>query len=159
MTTMSRSVASTIYSSRRSRGLCIIVTNDYRGSQSHLPLRVPKIDGQKMEEALKKLDFTVHWEKNIEKRAFKTLISDLRDFPKYPQYETGCVIFVFCGHGDTSDTIYLQDSSSVRLKEEVIDKLLPGECRGMGVLQRLFFIDSCRGEEEMKTVLVPKQSE
>jgi len=130
MATMSRSVpvASTIYSSGRSnaRGLCIIVTNDYTDhlakQKDGKPLRQlkgPEIDGIKMKEALETLDFTVHWENNIDKRAFLRLITDLKEFPDYSKlrYETNCIIFIFSGHGDTGDTLYLQDGS---LKMETI---------------------------------------
>ncbi len=145
------------------RGLAIIVTNDYqqRISQNNLSsLSGTIIDGKNMKESFLKLRFAVQWEHNINQQRFMELIHEASNFPDFHRCKNyQCIVFVFSGHGDLGDIVYLQDGSEVSIGEGIIKPFLPKTSPHIGQFQKLFFFDACRGKQESKPVSVPKGSQ
>ena len=160
------SLTSTITSNIKARGLAIIVTNDYSSSQDCLvkaktrlpPLPGTLVDGVEMKATFESIGFAVYWGKNVGQERFFKIIHEARSYPSYRKLQYKCVIFVFSGHGDSGDILYLQDGYSLNITRDFIEPFLPDSAYNLGSLPKLFFIDACRGEKNMDTVLVPGDS-
>ncbi len=154
-----QSVTTTIKQTPRARGLAIIVTNDYIGHKVLKPLEGTYFDGKNMHEAFLELGFAIHWEHNINDQKFLKLIYEASnlDYPKFKKYKY--IVFVFSGHGDLGDIVYLQDGSEVSIGEGIIKPFLPTSSPQIGKLQKLFFFDACRGKVESRPVAVPRGSQ
>ncbi len=151
------SITATITSNVDARGLAIIITNDYRNCTSLRPLPGTLSDGTSMKDTFDYLGFVVHWEKNVNNLQITKLIHEacsFQDYHKFKKYE--CIVFVFSGHGDLGDIVYLQDGSKVSIGEDIIKPFLPKASPIMGKLQKLFFFDACRGKQESRSVMVPR---
>ena len=162
----SRTLTAAIESSDRARGLAVIVTNDYTAPQPCLekdqppllPLNGTEKDGKSMSDAFQQLGFVVHWERNISADRFMGLIHEATSFPNmyHRTRRYVCIAFVFSGHGDLGDQIYLQDGSKVSIGDSIINPFLPKSTSELGHLQKLFFFDACRGKQQMEGTMVSK---
>lgn len=153
------SVTATINTNINARGLAIIVTNDYKDTTMLSPLSGTVIDGENMKKSFLELGFAVHWTHNISNEQFTELIHEASSFQEYQRFNNyKCIVFVFSGHGDLGDIVYLQDSSEVSIGEDIIQPFLPKTSPLIGKLQKLFFFDACRGKQESRPVAVPKGS-
>lgn len=130
------------------RGLAIIVTNDYNGTSSPLPHTHD--DGREMEKVFNELKFVTHWERNVTRIQHQQIIDGITE-SDHP-YSNGyykCITYVFSGHGGEEGSLSLQDGGVVNLVKDVIEKL--SELR-LAHIPKLFFIDACRGSEEVTLV-------
>ena len=159
------SLVEKISSDVNARGLVIIITNDYKDSQPKLPrdhrpleeLLGTKIDGENLRKAFHELQFTVHWIHNIALDKFTELIHQATSYTGYTKCKRyKCVVFVFSGHGDEGDLVYLQDGSQVSIGDEIIAPFLPKKSLNLGKFQKVFLFDACRGKQNTETVEVPK---
>ncbi len=151
------SIIATITSNVDARGLAIIITNDYRNCTSLSSLPGTFIDGENMKDTFLHLNFVVHWEQNITHLQLTKLIHEACNFQDYHNFKKyKCIVFVFSGHGDLGDIVYLQDGSEVSIGEDIIKPFLPKASPIMGKFQKLFFFDACRGKEESESVMVPR---
>ncbi len=151
------SITTTIESDVRARGLAIIITNDYYNCTSLSSLPGTFIDGENMKDTFLDLQFVVHWERNVNRLQFTKLIHEacnFQDYHKFKKYK--CIVFVFSGHGDLGDIVYLQDGLGVSIGEDIIKIFLPKASPNMGKYQKLFFFDACRGKQESESVMVPR---
>ena len=158
---MSVSLTGTIKAHPCARGLAIVITNDHTTLQSQgdklTPILGTKKDGENMSQAFQKIGFAVHWEVNINLCKFQQLMCEAKHFTGYSKLKNyKCIAFVFSGHGKSGDYIYMQDRQLVCIGKDIIEPFLPENCSGMGKFPKLFLFDACRGEKNMRAVLVPR---
>lgn len=67
-------------------------------------------------------------------------------------------MFIFAGHGCEDDELYMQDWNRVELVKDIVSPLLPGHCKELGNIPKVFLIDACRGTLPTKTTLSPRGS-
>ena len=67
-----------------------------------------------------------------------------------------CIIFVFSGHGQEGDYIFMEDNSRHQIYDAIVHPLLPKNAKGIGSIQKAFLIDACRGGEKAAIAYVPK---
>ena len=139
-------------------GLAVIVTNEYKNfPDDHLP--GVKKDGRAMENAFGSLGFATLWKPNVSSEDMKVLVKSVVKYfqdnppPKDPEHYV--VAFVFSGHGDEGDLLYGEDGGDVHLNSQIVKPL--AEERELGNIPKLFFIDACRGENELKPVVKTKK--
>ena len=129
------------------RGLAVIVTNEYPGMRK---------DGRAMENAFGSLGFATLWKPNISSEDMKALVkSVVKYFQDKPPPEDYVVAFVFSGHGDEGDLLIGEDGRNVHLNNEIVQPL--AEEQEIGNIPKLFFINACRGENELKPVVKLKR--
>ena len=133
------------------RGLAVIVTNEYNNyPDDQLPGM--ETDGQAMEDAFESLGFATLWKRNISSEDMKVLVkSVVKYFQDNPPTEHYVVAFVFSGHGNEGDLLYGEDGRNVHLNSEIVEPLAAEHA--IGNIPKLFFIDACRGESELKPVV------
>lgn len=144
------------------RGLVIIVSNEFlppsdgeppRGLE---PLPGAKKDGERMSGLFDRLGFATLWRQNVSVHEFENIITEASRYDKYPeQYE--CLVFVISSHGKVGGHLYMQDGETIAI-DEMIGKFLPENALRIGKLPKIFFIDACRGDDQMRCVPVPKGS-
>ena len=130
-------------------GLAVIVTNEYKKFPRDHLLGMKK-DGQAMENAFGRgLGFATLWKPNISSEKMKVLVkSVVKYFQDNPPPEHYVVAFVFSGHGNEGDLLLGEDDGDVHLDGEIVKPL--AEEHKLGNIPKLFFIDACRGENELK---------
>ena len=143
------------------RGLAVLVTCDYVESplkQEHLP--GTRVDFVKMEETFRQLDYDVHTLKN--KEATVNAVDDLMNsissqLGHYGRDSCACrekvIVFAFSGHGD-KDEILLHDGT-VSLFGDILKYFL-GHNDYVFKIPKLFFINACRGKDELKRAMARK---
>ena len=140
-------------------GLAVIITNDYSTTPREKDLdALPGTlkDGNALSDALTGLKFAVCWTKNVDKGTFGEIIRDISHLKHSMVKAFQCILFVFAGHGDIGDIIFMQDGAKIHLEEEVITPLRPENSKEIGNIQKAFLIDACRGKEDTGTALVPR---
>ena len=134
------------------KGLAIIITNDYQNNLQLSALPGIHRDGEEMQKAFARLNIATHCECNITGSRLREVVAEFREYFKSnhpPNYSEkyGCISFIFSGYGSEGDSLIGQDGEEVSLHEEIVRPLL--EERGLdgklGRTSRLFFIDACRG--------------
>ena len=141
------------------RGLAILITCNYEGSPLKEKLFTEtEMDFTKMKATFDQFDYDVHARQNSE--ATVNAVDDLmaRISSELSQYGTHThagksdkvIIFAFSGHGD-KDNIILHDGS-FSITQDVLDRLL---VRNNVVFEipKLFFINACRGGDELKKAM------
>ena len=134
-------------------GLVIIITNDYSTTKELSTLNGTKEDGKALSEAFAKLNFTVQWEENVNGDQLKLIVKDIA---RLNASDCRCIIFVFSGHGQEGDYIFMQDNSKHQIYDAIVHPLLPKNAKGIGSIQKAFLIDACRGGEKAAIAYVPK---
>ena len=129
------------------RGLAVVVTNEYKNFPGdHRPGM--KTDGQAMEDAFKSLGFATLWKPNKSSEEMKVLVkSVVKYFQDNPPPTHYVVAFVFSGHGGEGDLLIGEDNENVHLNSEIVQPL--AEEREIGNIPKLFFINACRGLNEL----------
>ena len=162
-----------IQASPTSKGLAVIITNDYTKDQAtsdsdeakYDPLSTKK-DGSRLEEAFKTLNYDVHWEHNVNAGDVQRIWNQVKNL-RYEQVKHyRCIVFIFSGHGEQSEKgetsaggkLVMQDHSKVRISEEFIAPVLPGQAPLIGRIPKVFIIDACRGGKKTEIVQVPRTS-
>ena len=144
------------------RGLAVVVTNEYKNFPGdHLPGM--KKDGRAMENAFGSLGFATLWKPNISSEDMKVLVKSVVKYFQDKNYvvqdnpppKNYVVAFVFSGHGGEGDLLIGEDNGDVHLDREIVKPL--AEEHELGVIPKLFFIDACRGENELKPVVRTKK--
>ena len=150
-----KAVAKAVAKADKPVGLAVIVTNEYKKFPcDHLP-GVRK-DGQAMENAFRSLGFATLWEPNIPSEDMKVLVkSVIKYFQDNPPPKHYIVAFVFSGHGNEGDLLYGEDDEDIHLNGEIVKPL--AEEHELGNIPKLFFIDACRGGNELKPVVKTKK--
>ena len=137
-------------------GLTVIVTNEYKKFPRDHLLGMKK-DGQAMENAFGNLGFATLWKPNISSEKMKVLVkSVVKYFQDNRPPEHYVVAFVFSGHGDEGDLLIGEDSEDIHLNGEIVKPL--AEEHELGNIPKLFIINACRGENELKPVVKLKKS-
>ncbi len=137
-------------------GLAVIITNDYSTTSSLRSLPGAEKDGESLQEALADLKFAVHWKRNVNSGEFVEIIREISSLKHSLVKEFRCILFVFAGHGDEGDTLYMQDGAKLHLNQDVITPLYPEKAREIGNIKKAFLIDACRGNKSTETTLVPR---
>ena len=139
----------------KGRGLAVVVTNEYENFPGD---RLPgmETDGRAMKDAFKSLGFVTLWKPNISSEGMKVLVkSVVKYFQDNPPPKDYVVAFVFSGHGDEGDLLIGEDGRNVHLNNEIVQPL--AEEHEIGNIPKLFFINACRGENELKPVVKLKR--
>ena len=157
----SRSILETIQGQPEANGLALIITNDYCDCHGLDTLSGTREDGERMYQAFQHLKFATHWETNVTSSRLEQLIYDATHYEYYSHDQLRnykCIAFVFSGHGCKKEHIYMQDGKTVDTDENIVKPFLPKSTRKIGNLPKLFFIDACRGKEDIEPVVVPRGS-
>ena len=138
------------------RGLAVIVTNEYKNFLGdHRPGM--KKDGRAMENAFGSLGFATLWKPNISSEDMKVLVKSIvKYFQDNPPPKNYVVAFVFSGHGGEGDLLIGEDNGDVHLISEIVKPL--AEEHAIGNIPKLFFVNACRGKNELKPVVMLKRS-
>lgn len=144
-------------------GLVVIITNDYStpripGTDHLCELKGTFQDGQALSGAFAALRFAVCWERNVSGPTLHMIISEIRTLKFSQVGEYRCIMFVFAGHGCKGDYLWMQDGTKLQIHSDVVTPLLPRSAKAIGGIKKAFLIDACRGEQETRTVLVPRSS-
>ena len=139
-----------------SKGLAVIITNDYLGVSGYTELTGTTEDGKRLKTAFEKLEFDVHWERNARLEKLQRLMRELRDLEYESVKHCKCIALVFSGHGITGGELITQDGKRFNTCHEFISPILPGEASQIGGIPKIFLIDACRGDNKTETVKVPK---
>lgn len=139
-----------------SKGLAVIITNDYRENSGYTELTGTIEDGDRLKTAFEKLGFAVHWEKNASLETLKRLVYELGDLEYESVKDYKCIALVFSGHGVTGGELITQDGKSFDTCSQLISPILPGRAPKIGGIPKIFVIDACRGDNRTETVKVPK---
>lgn len=128
----------------------LIVTNDYGTGKGSLP--GTEQDGIDMEEAFVHHNIKTYRETNVSRERFLALLDEAIKNLKSKSNPSNLrfIAFVFSGHGGEGDCLVMQDGKAVDLKREVI---LPftSECH-IAYIPKLFFVDACRGKDELDNI-------
>ena len=155
----SRSILETIQGQPEANGLALIITNDYSDAHELVTLTGTNEDGERMHQAFQQLKFATHWESNVSSSRLEQLIYDATRYEYYDQLRNyKCIAFVFSGHGCKKEHIYMQFGETVNVVDSIVMPFLPKSARKIGSLPKLFFIDACRGRENIDPVVVPRGS-
>ena len=115
------------------------------------PLAGTKKDGERMKRAFERLGIATIWRHNVRKAELEQILQGAAQLdPRVSNFET--ISFVFAGHGD-ADTIIMQDDPMDL--QDVIKAFSPPAARLLGDIPKLFFIDACRGQNQITSVSVP----
>ena len=140
--------------SKQKRGIAIIVNCDYSDTQSLDTLLGTKKDAEEMKVTLDVLRFhsiTLHNPVQTEiKREVQKLSSALPLLEDVSRAKFKAIIFVFSGHGKDSDMLLSQDGKEVNLIADIVHPLIGH--RQIKHIPKLFFIDACRGDKQLKQV-------
>ena len=137
-------------------GLAVIVTNEYNNFPDEDKLPGVKKDGRAMDNAFGSLGFATLWKPNISSEEMKVLVkSVVKYFQDNPPPKHYVVAFVFSGHGNEGDLLNGEYGGKVLLDDEIVKPL--AEEHELGNIPKLFFIDACRGKNELKPVVKTKK--
>lgn len=139
-------------------GLAVLITNNYLTAEKLETLPGAERDGQKLSKAFERFNFAVHWVKNVTSPELHEIIREMKSLKYNKVKDYSCILFVFAGHGCETDELYMQDGMKVNPMEEVIGPLLPGECKELGDIPKVFLIDACRGSMKTNNALIPRGS-
>ncbi len=154
MSSLSSTVASRLPAAK---GFALIVSNDYSATPHELSLPVltgTRKDAQQMAEAFKALGIVTICEHNLTRLRLMQLVYETAQCTNYPRNST-CIAFVFSGHGYEKNHLYTQDGKKVKI-EQIVEQFLPRRAPVIGNIPKLFFIDACRGDQEMQSITIPK---
>ena len=139
-----------------SKGLAVIITNDYDGPSEKVTLYDTHEDGRVLKETFEFLQFTTHWQKNATEREMKNLVREINSLkhPNYHAHGYRCIVFAFSGHGGDEDVLIGQDDGQIHLQNDIITQLaLNGS---IAEIPKLFFIDACRGKARKGKTSTPQ---
>ena len=138
----------TVNENKDKRGLACIICNDYLVHRNLDPLMGSDSDSEKMDLALKHVNFATIVRRNTEEIEIEALLNAFFDYT-YPEAYS-CFAIVFSGHG-TSSAITSNDGSSVEM-EKKIAYLIDSKQFNLPVL---LFIDACR-EGDSRAISKPR---
>jgi ribosomal protein L19 len=137
------------------RGLGIVITNDYIGTQNS-PLHGTCKDGYGLLELLVDSDFIVVWLHNVDRQAISDIMDEVKSLEEHENRESiqkyECILFAFSGHGLNNKYIVMQDTNTVNVETDILQPLLPSSIRKFGEIPKVLLIDACRGSLEAATV-------
>lgn len=139
------------------KGFAVIITNDYRGKLKGLPeLKSIHKDGVAMRNAFKKLNIATHWEQNADKTKLENIVEQTAEYfksnPPPDREHFKCIAFVFSGHGDQEDVLFMQDGLKVSLGSAILKPIV--KVQNTALIHKLFFIDACRGKNALQPIYV-----
>ena len=143
------------------RGLAIIITNDYEGSQSPLPQTAK--DGDNLLKTLVHSKFIVLWLHNVNEREISDMMNEVKSLEGQTtrhfiqNYE--CILFAFSGHGWSNKWVVMDDHQSVNIENEVLKPLLPRSIPKFGEVPKVILVDACRGRLRTDTVSTKSMSD
>ena len=135
------------------RGLAILVSNDYSEVKELGTLVGSVKDGNKMKSVFERLEIATLWKQNITLPQLRELLREVYTLRVSKSYKS--ISFVFSGHGQEKDLLFMNDGKTVHL-QEIVNAFAPDQARNIGNVPKLFFIDACRGKESFQAVTVPR---
>ena len=135
-----------------SRGVAIIISNDYKYSKES-SLEGPQKDGERMRIAFSRLKIANIWRHNVTNYQLIDLLKEVAQVAAHFPSKYESISFVFSGHGN-ENIIVLQDDSTVNI-HQIIDAFSPRKVPEIADIPKLFFIDACRGGKHIRPLRVP----
>lgn len=145
------SVQATIDQSPGACGLAVIIYNSYK--ETNCPLEGTHKDAMRMKESFTKLKFATHIESDLGKDRLEKLAYEAAHC-KYPP-TCQCIALVFSGHGKDANHVISEDQNLVST-QLLIEQFLPKNAPKIGIIPKLFFLDACRGADQMEGLLIPR---
>jgi len=140
---------------KRTNGLVLIITNDYKESGLK-PLSGTHNDGENIKKTMEFFDYAVLHEKNVSRHQMESLLSFAANGFEYLE-RFKCIMFYFSGHGGSQtvgnvekpnelafNVIYTQDGQEFPV-EDIVDPFMPKNKPKCGNIPKVFFIDACVG--------------
>ena len=136
-------------------GLAVITSNDYiYCPKSYSPLHGTHADFMCMDDAFMALKFARFPVQNGSSLVLRAVMRAVASFQDYPlSYHN--FAFVFSGHGSDDGGIVMQDGEKVSM-EELIQPLQPRRAPKIAQWPKMYFIDACRGNADLHSVLSAK---
>lgn len=123
------------------------------------PLKTTNEDAKEMKMTFERFEYDIHHLQNedVSKDMINKFIGELSQYLAEYDGETSdkVIIFAFSGHGTDSDRIVTSDADLISLGEEIVQPLVSNSSLK---IPKLFFIDACRGNQELKAKSGDKQS-
>ena len=138
-----------------SPGLAILVTCDYWGTSNFTSIAGLRKDAEEMKKTFHYLHYVIHQLHNPTKADMQALLLEISDdLQKNPLQkkvtENKVIIFAFSGRGsseNSADKIYANDGEVLDLMDEIVFPLT--KHAGVFYVPKLFFIDACRGAQQL----------
>ena len=111
-----------------SKGLAVIITNDYVGAK-HSDLQGTHLDGERMKNAFEALNYDVCWKRNVNHNDIQKLWHEIGSFNIDSVKHYNCMAFIFSGHGEPKDSdrkLIMQDDTMIDICDHFIAPVLPG---------------------------------
>lgn len=132
------------------RGVSLHFSNDYKNSSSPLNTH---IDAENLGRFFTKCKYEVYKYRNLTAQQF---IAKLQLFAQY-QYPESCrrIVLSFSGHGNTG-VLKSQDNKEVSI-DDIITMFKPADAKNstLGRMVKIYFFDSCRGNNDDLGYVVP----
>ena len=152
-------VSQAVQQNEISKGIAIIIGNQFSMHYPKDVLKGPYFDLSVMESAFKTLKYTVLPFLNASKQEILEIVREVSQlFPiscKPLCYKR--IVFLFAGHGHNNQFIHAEDGD-VDVYEDVVYPLMPGQSPNLANIPKLIFIDACRGKgrDPGVHVLIPR---
>ena len=137
-------------------GLAVIASNDYVScpKPSYAPLQGTRADFTSMDDAFMNLNFARFPIQNGSSLVLTSVMRVVASFQYYPKsYQR--FAFVFSGHGSDDGGIVMQDGDKISL-EDLIQFFQPRTAPKIAHWPKMYFIDACRGQTDLQSVLTAK---
>ena len=136
------------------QGLAIIITNDYSICDDTLStLKGPKIDGETICKVFNGFNIATYRKHNVLHGEIELVLKQVANLNRLPIKSYESISFFFSGHGGT-EGVYFQDGSMMAV-QDIVRPLFPVNACEIGNVPKLFFIDACRGNKTLPSVIVP----
>lgn len=93
---------------------------------------------------LSKLSYAVISLNNVSKPRLREVVSEITTVLSCYSCNYKRLVFVFAGHGTRNDFLCTQEGEELSLNE-IIEMWLPERCPNLAHIQKIYFIDACRG--------------
>ena len=142
-------------------GVALLVSNDYKSLKGAQWLSSVHQDTDKLGRFFKQYGYAVYKKKNVSYREFGEYCSKMSEF----DYPSTCqrLLVYFSGHGKNG-VLQMQDGQKVHISEIISMFKQRFGCKNdkIGLIARMFFFDSCRGDKDDKghdiRLITPKMS-
>ena len=137
-------------------GVAVIASNDYVccPKPSYAPLQGTRADFTSMDDAFMNLNFARFSIENGSSLVLTSVMRVVASFQDYPKsYQR--FAFVFSGHGSDDGGIVMQDGEKISL-EDLVQFFQPRTAPKIAHWPKMYFIDACRGQRDLQSVLTAK---
>ena len=131
---------------------CRIICNTFKG-QKNLELKSYEMDKTSLASTFEWLNFDVE---TYDELASNDMMDKINELAKEDYSELECFVLIIMSHGGDGGRIQGTDNKFVEINK-IIEKFVTA--KSLNGIPKLFFIQTCRGDEWMKTVSVAEEME